>query len=278
MLRIDFEEQPPAEVPTSLPIYATAPLMSPTRDMEAIACAWPGLSLERGTTRRSGPWMSADYGELRLLYQGFSGAVQVSVRSKGGREAQGSTDFPIADDQAARIARELLARVPLVPDDGSTLALEGVSHLVREAASPDGLEPPVILDAGVVFTRVIDETPVIGPGGHVMVKVLPTQAIGGASRVFRPRGARVAATRVMPVSDALEAFEKRLRDSRGLDGAVRVLRAKFGYFEAGRSQRQRVFEPAYAFVFSTDGEAPFKSFEVIPASGSNGGVPGAVTA
>jgi hypothetical protein len=38
-------------------------------------------------------------------------------------------------------------------------------------------------------------------------------------------------------------FGQRLRGSRHLDGSVRVLRAEFGYFEAGRTQDQRFFKP-----------------------------------
>jgi hypothetical protein len=276
LLTLTFDQQLPARVPTTLPVYTVAPLAFPTRDMEGIARAWPGLSLARPKSKGVGDWAAADYGQLRLFYERLSGAVQASARKAGAPAIAGRTRFPIADDRVVEIARGFLGAVPLVEDEASKLSVGGVTHLVQQVASSDGVEPPEFLDAGVVFTRVIDETPVIGPGGNVMIKVLPDQSIGGASRVFRPRGARAATTRVMAPNDALQAFEQRLR-ARPLDGAVRVLRAQFGYFEAGQGLRQRFFEPVYAFVYSTGGTEPLKSVEVIQASDSNRGDPSAVT-
>jgi hypothetical protein len=273
---VTFDQQLPAQIPRILPIYAVAPPAFPLVEMETIAHSWPDVSLERARTRSVGDWVSADYGQLRLLYQQVSGAVQASVRAAGAR-VSGGTRSPIPDDKVVEIARAFLAKTSLAEDAASELTLGKITHLWQQAASSDGVEPPEILDAGVQFARMIDETPVIGPGGYVMVKVLPRATIGGASRVFRRRGAKIATVRVLPGSDALAAFEQRLR-SRQLNSSVRVTRAQFGYFEAGPSQRQRFFEPAYAFVFVTDGPEPLKSVEVIQASGSNRGFPGGTTA
>jgi len=270
MLTLTFDQQLPTQLPKVLPIYAVAPSAFPMLDMGGIASSWPGLSLARAKTNRVGDWISADYGQLRLLYQQASGAVQASVLAMGVRES-GGTRFPIADDNVVEIARTFLGKSKLVDDEVSKLVLHKVTHLVQQVASSDGVEPPEVLDAGVVFTRVIDETPVVGPGGYVMVKVLPRGTIAGASRVFRPRGGKISTARVLPPNDALAEFERRLRRSRRLDQPVRVLRAQFGYLEAGTTYRQRFFEPAYTFVYVTGGPAPLKSIEVIHASGSNRG-------
>jgi hypothetical protein len=247
-------------------------------DMDAIANSWPNLSLERAKVRRISDSISADYGQLRLLYHQASGAVQASVRAVGARVGARPGPFPISDDKVVEIARAFLGKARLVDlDEVSKLSLGQITHLWQQAATSDGVSPPEILDAGALFTRVIDETPVVGPGGCVMVKVLPQAVVSGASRIFRRRGAKVGTARVMPANDALGEFERRLRRSRHLDSAVRVLRAQFGYFEAGASQRQRFFEPAYAFVFVTEGPEPLKSVEVIQAAGSNRGSPGATS-
>jgi hypothetical protein len=271
MLTLTFAEELPLQIPTILPIYEVARLAFPTQDMDGIASSWPGVTLSRAKTRSLGNWISADYGQLRLLYDRSSGAVQASVPAAESRANQGSAQFPISDDSAVELARAFLAKARLVDDEVGKLVLGTVAHLWQQVASEDGVEPPEILDAGVVLTRVIDETPVIGPGGHVMVKILADQTIAGASRIFRPRGKRVETARIMSRDDALGEFEKRLRLSRHLDESVQVLRARFGYFEHGTSRGQSYFEPAYAFVFATEGMGAFKSVEVIQASGSNRG-------
>jgi hypothetical protein len=277
MLTLTFDQQLPTQLPKVLPIYAVAPSVFPMLDMDGIASSWPGLSLARAKTSRLGDWISADYSQLRLLYQQASGAVQASVPAAGPRLSEATTRFPITDDGVTEIARTFLGKSKLVEDEVSKLALHKVLHLVQQVASSDGVEPPEVLDARVVFTRIIDETPVVGPGGYVMVKVLPRGTIAGASRVFRPRGGKIGTARVLPPNDALAEFERRLRRSRHLDQPVRVLRAQFGYFEAGTTHRQSYFEPAYAFVYATGGAAPLKSLEVIQAAGSNRGRPGGTT-
>jgi hypothetical protein len=274
MLTLTFDQRLPTQLPRTLPVYAVAAPIDPMRDIEAIARSWPGLTLARAKVRRIGDWVSADYGQLHLIYQQASGAVQASVPAADARVA--NTRFPIEDARVVEIARAFLGKFNLVDDEVSKLALGEVTHLRRQRASSEGIGPVEILDAGVFFTRVIDETPVTGPGGHVMVEVLPHGAIAGASRVFRRRGARVGTVRIKAAGDALTEFERRLRRNRHLDEPVRVLRAEFGYFEGGRSYRQRFFEPVYAFLFTTDAEeAPLKSVEIIQASGSNRGQPGA---
>lgn len=273
MLTLTFDQRLPTQLPTTLPVYAVAAPISPMRDIEAITRAWPDLNLARAKVRRIGDWVSADYGQLRLIYQQVSGAVQARVTTAGARIA--TTRFPLEDAKVVEIARAFLSKFSLVDDEVSKLALGEVTHLWRQVESSDGIGPPEILDAGIFFTRVIDETPITGPGGHVMVKVLSNKAIAGASRVFRPRGHKVSTVRIMAAGDALTEFERRLRRNRNLDGPVRVLRAEFGYFEGGRSYCQRFFEPVYAFLFATEGEAPLKSVEIVRASGANRGQPGA---
>jgi hypothetical protein len=275
MLTLTFDQRLPTQLPRMLPVYAVAVPIGPMRDIEAIARSWPGLTLARAKVRRIGHWIGADYGQLCLIYEQESGAVQASVRATGAGVREGYIQFPIKDEKVAEIARAFLGEANLVDREASKLALGEITHLERQLESSDGIGPPEILDAGVVFTRVIDETPVVGPGGHVMVKVLPAGAIAGASRVFRRRGAKVGTVRITPAGNALTEFEKRLRHYRHLDEPVRVLRAQFGYFEGGLGYRQRFFEPVYAFVFATEGPAPLKSVEIVQASGSNRGQPGA---
>jgi hypothetical protein len=183
MLTLAFDQRLPTQVPRTLPVYAVAAPIGPLRDIEAIAHSWPDLTLARAKVRRIGDWIAADYGHLRLIYQQASGAVDANVRAVGAGVREGHIQFPIKDDRVVEIARAFLGKANLVDHDVSKLALGTINHLQRQEASSDGIGPVEILDAGVVFTRVIDETPIAGPGGHVMVMVLPNGAIAGASRV-----------------------------------------------------------------------------------------------
>ena len=266
MLTVTFDQRMPSEVPPKLHVYTAKAPPAATAEFDAVARAWPGATLTRpGKVRRLVEWTSADFGQLRLLYNNISGALTAEVR-RGAGVREGHRHFPLTDDRAAEIARAFLAKAKLVDEDASKLVVAKVTHLRRQSATGDGTSPAEVLDAGVVLTRRIDDLPIVGPGGHVMVKVLPNSAIAGASRVFRRRGPKVATIRTRPPSDALAEFDTRLRKLRRLDGHVRVLRAEFGYFEAGRSHRQRFFEPAYTFIYETEGEYAFKSAEVVPAS------------
>jgi hypothetical protein len=179
--------------------------------------------------------------------------------------------YPIDDEMAVKNARAFLGNGWFVDDGADKLLLGKVTHLQRQNGSSDGFGSIEILDAGVVFTRVIDETPVVGPGGQVMVNILPDGGISGASRVFRRRGAKVDMVRIKSAEEALAELEQRLRRDHRLDCPVRILRAQFGYFEAGRSDHQRFFEPAYAFVYLKEDQWPVKSAVVIQASGPNRG-------
>lgn len=272
MLTLTFDQLLSTSIPKRLPVYAVSPVDSPAREIETIARAWPGFApMQSKSTRQVNDWIYCDYGQLRLFYQRLSGALEASVRPTGTRTRTGSVKFPIDDDSAVKIARTFLGNGWFVEDDSNRLMLGKVTHLQRQHGSSEGVGPIEILDAGVVLTRAIDDTPVVGPGGHVMVNILSDGAISGASRVFRRRGARVDIVRIKPADAALAEFEQRLRRDRRLDGPVRVVSAQFGYFEAGRGHRQLFFEPAYTFVYVTELQESVMSVEVIQASGSNRG-------
>jgi hypothetical protein len=247
-------------------------LDNPTREIEAIVHAWPGFThTQSKRIRHANNWICAEYGQLRLMYHRISGGVDAKVRQIGPGTGKGYVRFPINDDLAIRIARTFLGSGWFIEDDSEKLIFGKVTHLQRQHASSQGIEPVESLDAGVILTRVIDETPVVGPGGQVMVNILPDGTISGASRVFRPRGTKVDMASIMSPEEALTKFEQRLRRDRRLNSPVRVVNARFGYFEAGCSLRQRFFEPAYNFMYVAQGPETFTSVEVIQASGSNRG-------
>jgi hypothetical protein len=269
MIKLSFDRPLPERLPNELTVYATPPPTPAASSIRSIAAKWPGASASaRQTVRQIGDWYVAGGGGLRILYNQLSGGAIVNRPLPDARAIEGSPRFPIEPDRIVALARAFLDQAKLVDDDASTLPLVGVNHLRRRRASADGhVGPEELLDAGVVFGRMIAKVPVVGPGGHSMVKLRPDGSIAGASRVFRPCGKKVGTVKVVPRAQALAELERRLRD-RSLDGPVRILRAQFGYFEAGRSQRQLFFEPVFAFVFETVSRLPLKSAEIIPASKS----------
>jgi len=268
MFTLIFEQRLPANIPATVPVYAAMPPSSASYVIQTIARAWLGGKPKlTHPLRRVQDWVSAEIGEMRLMCNRLSGAVQFNVQRKGRSALEENVRFPVEMHRVVELAREFLGRSAFIDDKVGNMRLGNITHLREQYASMEyPVSRPAILDAGVMFTRVIDEIDVVGPGGKVMVKVLPDETIAGASRVYRRRGSLVETVRITPAADALAEFERRLRRDRGLNKPVRVLRAQFGYFEAGRSQRQRFFEPVYAFVYTTDGPFPVKSAEVIAAS------------
>jgi hypothetical protein len=120
-----------------------------------------------------------------------------------------------------------------------------------------------LIDAGVIYRRLVDETPVDGPGGYAMVNIDPEGEVVGMRSVWRQALRREAKVKIIPAGQAQETFERLV--SR-VEGELTVTTANFGYFEQGELDRQSYLEPAYVFIYvAQNGEVAHKSIEVIPA-------------
>jgi hypothetical protein len=96
-----------------------------------------------------------------------------------------------------------------------------------------------------------------------MINVDPEGEVVGLRSVWRPTLQREGKVKIIPVSQAVEAFEKLVS---GVKGELTVTTANFGYFEQGEVDRQTYLEPAYVFIYVVqNGEVAHKSIEVIAA-------------
>jgi hypothetical protein len=149
---------------------------------------------------------------------------------------------------------------------GEPLVLDRITYLHTQTSAADGsVLTRSTLDAGLVFTRTVDDLSVMGPGGMAMVKVGTDETIVGGREIWRPIVRRGAKVNLITPEEATELLRGRLKKS-GLDGEVHARKARQGYAELGIEEEQRYLEPCYAFVIETVGNlVDSKKVEVIPA-------------
>jgi hypothetical protein len=205
---------------------------------------------------------SLGYQEGRHYFQirRRSGAISMRHDDKYGIQTERAFDIP--DRRCDSIARKFLQSAKLFPLASAKLAR--VTHLHgAEANRKERKITDVLIDAGVVYRRLVDEVPVIGPGGLAMVNIGPGADVTGLTCLWRTTGKRVGKVKILSSDRAIEAFEK---VAGRFKGDTTVIKAEFGYFEQGPLERQSVIEPAYALVYVVrNGEVAHKSVFVINA-------------
>jgi hypothetical protein len=258
----EFAEALPERVPDSLPVYR---LDEPPR-YPASAATLARVARQIGLEGRPHEVSTADDWTMH-----FEAAFELGIHEQSGAlvgrhreryQRQGERLFELGDDQAQGFAARFLARIELVP--ASEVRPVTVTHLRtagRDAGTGELQEQ--VLDAGVVFRRTLESTPVDGPGGLAMIHVDPAGEVVGFRIVWRPVAEAVGEVRIRPPDEAREAIAA---IARGVRGDLRVTKASFAYFEHGVSDRQRFLQPAYAMVYVVqDEEVAFKSAHVVAA-------------
>lgn len=208
---------------------------------------------------RRGSWLTTGDERVRVAMNVRSGGFRYRLRPL--QEEQG--DLGIADDRLEEIARGFLDGLgrPNEP-----VQLERITNLQAQDSSTDGERSDVVtLDAGLVFRRTVDDLPVVGTGGFVMVRIGSDEAVIGGRQVWRSTTVREPAAKVRSVGQAIELLRQRL-DAQGLEGEATVRKAVFGYEELGIETVQRRLQPVYAFlVEQANGGIGYKTAVVIPA-------------
>ncbi len=266
MPELEFVKALPSRVPSELMVYSTERVRA---GQDAVLEMIRKLRLpdipHRPEFRYVDNWTIGRHGAHTIAMNRRSGALRFRDEERYGRLLE--VPFRIAEQRVIDIAREFVDRTELLRLPARDLKVGKVTYLRTQGASTEGeVTPEQILDAGVIFTREIDEVPVVGFGGHMTVNVAPDESVVGTVKIWRHRDREVGMARVLEPDYAIEELQRRLRRRR-LEGPVKVLKADFCYFEAGDDQAQRYLEPTYAFVFETRvGEFLYKSVEVIPAT------------
>ena len=259
-MAIKYAAKLPSQVPASLPVYRLASPQAGSSQVATMSQRF-GLTGKMRDFLTSEDWTSYQEGRFRVSVHRKSGALRYVNRDKF--DVEPKNDFKLSDRESEKVAKEFLERTKVHPT--KQLQLHKVTHLrsgVSDIKGKDKVER--LLDAGVIYRRIVDETPVEGPGGFAMVHVDPEKDVIGMRSVWRSTSQREAKVRIIPVGQAVEAFEKLISDVRG-DVTVRT--ANFGYFEQSESDKQSYLEPAYVFIYVVqNGEVAHKSIEVIAAA------------
>lgn len=260
-MALKFQQELPREIPSSLPVYQ---LQRPTATRaELTELAKRIVRSEDGEQefKDAGNWIAYRNGLHEFEVNKRSGALAFRHLEKYGVELE-NTPFVLRDQEAVRIATGLAEQARLVPMKEARM--ERVTHLhAASARMDDGGKPEEkILDAGVLFRRIINDVPVTGPGGALIVNIGPEGEVVGARRIWRPLGKQAGKVKIRPAEFAIQRLE---RLARGIEGDVAITKAEFGYFEQGPLDGQTTLQPAYAFVYEVAGDYTYKSAEVIPA-------------
>jgi len=174
------------------------------------------------------------------------------------------SDVTTAESRLEELARTFLDRLgrPAEP-----MTLTKITYLHVQTTSSNGSRPaPARLDAGLIFTRTVDDLPVIGTGGSAMVKIGTDETVVGGREVWRPIASRGAKVKLRSAQECIELLRDRLTAA-GTDGEIHVRKAQQAYAELGIEEEQRYLEPCYAFLLETSGGiVDSKKVEVIPAA------------
>jgi hypothetical protein len=258
-MNIKYEAKLPNEVPSLISVYKLAPPRSTRSHLTAISRRF-GLTGKRREFITSEDWNSYNEGRFRVSVHRNSGALRYINLDKYGIETE--KEFKLSKKDSDQIAQKFLRSAKMLPEKQSSLLK--ITHLRSGSAdikSNDQTER--LLDAGVIYRRLVDDIPVDGPGGYAMVNIDPEGEVVGLRSVWRETAGREAKVKIVPPAKAQEYFEKSLSN---LIGEVTVTTANFGYFEQNEMDRQKYLEPAYIFIYVVqNGDISHKSVEVIPA-------------
>jgi hypothetical protein len=206
-------------------------------------------------------WIVVSNQQTILSLNKVSGGLRYRIRPLADEPG---TDLKASVSHLEKIARSFLDQLgrPSGP-----LKLERVTYLHTETGTVDGgVWTRSTLDAGLIFTRTVEDLPVIGPGGMAMVKIGTDESVVGGREIWRPILRRGAKLPLRTPEEATELLHKRLK-KRGINGVLHVRKAQLGYAELGIEEKQQYLEPCYAYVVESTGEfVDFKKIEIIPAA------------
>jgi len=212
-------------------------------------------------------------GPFDLKLNRNSGALRFRDRARWQAD-DGKSNLDLSDERAVEVARRHIRAFKLEPAD--EFRLQKVTHLhVGTSDSKGEHRDERVIDAGVVFQRVIRGIPVDGPGGKMVAYIGSDGKITGIERIWRDI-ARVhrQVKSLRTAESALEDLERRWPAD--AQGTVEVNEFRFGYFELGWQDSQQYLQPAYVLLLrlvSPDKRFSRRSVWVVPAAvGAVGGL------
>ncbi len=139
---------------------------------------------------------------------------------------------------------------------------------VNESASienPDDIHES-IYDIGIAFASIIDDWPVIGPGGKVYIHLSPDGSLL-ATKTFRKVPGEILGTLTEnDIKTADEALQELVTNKLYNLDEYQITRAEFGYFYWGKNSIQNILSPYYVFFFApADSQYTTEVVEIVSA-------------
>lgn len=192
-----------------------------------------------------------------------SGAVRFRDEIRHGKEADKS--LKINESKLDTIARKYINETKFLREPVDQLSRVKITYLKEQGASIDGIKTEVIvLDAGVIYQKQIENLPVIGAGGYAMINIAHDETVVAGEKVWRGTVKAEPKQKIITPDEAKKELEKRLNRQKIKN--ANVVTADFGYFEADVDYYQRYIDPSYGFIFESKvGEITYSAAEIIPA-------------
>ena len=221
-----------------------------------------GLAKQRGgfTWERANSWVIAQDARIVVAMNELSGGLRYRLRPM---EEEPGSDIATTPARLEEIARAFIGDLGR---PGEPLTLDRITYLRGQTTTKEGVPlTSFALDAGLVFTRTIDELPVIGAGGIAMIKIGTDESVVGGREIWRAIDSKGPAVRLRSADEAVSILKARLVAA-GLDGDVHVRKSALGYGELGIGELQTTLVPIYAFLVETSGGlVDSKRVEMVPA-------------
>jgi hypothetical protein len=195
-----------------------------------------------------------------------SGAVRYQDQTRWQID-DGKSNLELSDADASKLALEHVTKRGLASP--KELTLLKVSRLTVGDGNVDAKSGNErIVDVGVAFQRTIEGVPVDGPGGKLIVYLDQQSELTGFDRIWR--ATKGVQAKVPELRSPKEAEADMLRYwGRQNPARIEVYDMRFGYFERGFDESQRVLQPAYVMLLSlmsTNERFSMKTVHVFPAA------------
>ena len=246
-------------------IYALAAPGATPKALLAFAKGF-GVESKRAVQAQDPVKLTYTAGQHVLTLFRASGALRYQDQTRWQID-DGKSNLKISDEEAAKLALSHVAKHDLAPVKECKLLK--VSRLTVGDGNVDAKRGNErIVDVGVAFQRTIGGVPVDGPGGKLIVYLNQKRELTGFDRIWRPTKGVQAPVPELRSPKLAEADLMRYWKRSG-SPSIDVYDMRFGYFERGFEENQRVLQPAYVMLLtlrSTNERFSVKTAHVFPAA------------
>jgi hypothetical protein len=268
MVNINYKVQLTDSVPNQLPSFS---LRRPRVNQKAIKDSVKKMKFKlpiatitiKPEFRYVDNWTIYKHYQYTYAKNRKSGGVRFRDEIRHGKEADKS--LKINKPKLDTIAREYINKTKFLKEPVDQLSLVKITYLKEQGASIDGTKTEeIVLDAGVIYQKQIENLPVIGGGGYTMINIAHDETVVAGEKVWRDTVKAVPKQKIITPDEAKKELEKRLKRQKIINADV--VKADFGYFEADVDYYQRYIDPSYGFIFESKvGEITYSAAEIIPA-------------